>query len=48
MAININQNRYNPFGVIHMLTFDTVVAFNAMGIELLKKIGIEITFMIFG
>jgi len=30
-----------------MLTFGTVVAFYGMGIELLKKIGIEITFMIF-
>lgn len=46
-AISINQNRYNPFGVIRMLTFGTVVAFYGMGIELLKKIGIEITFMIF-
>lgn len=46
-AIGINQNRYNPFGVIRMLTFGTVVAFYGMGIELLKKIGIEMTFMIF-
>ena len=31
-----------------MLTFATILAFYAMGIELLKKIVIEITFMIFG
>jgi hypothetical protein len=45
-AVGIDQDGDDLFGMIRMLTFDAIEAFNAGSIELLEEFGIEIAFMI--
>ena len=46
-AVRVEQDRNNQSGMISILAFKLIAAFNYRGIKLLKKIRIEIAFVIF-
>jgi hypothetical protein len=46
-AVGIDQDRNNQPGVISVLAFNLIAVFNGRGVKLLKKLCIEIAFMIF-
>jgi hypothetical protein len=45
-AVGVDQNGDDLPGMIRMLAFDAIEAFNAGGIQLLEKFGVEVAFMI--